>query len=49
MWLTGSDGNIWVWVMGDHPDDCSIDEILKEEAKANARRLAAEEVIVLKY
>lgn len=30
-WLTGADGEVWVWVMGDHPLDKSIEEILEEE------------------
>ncbi|GLG94505.1 Protein E(sev)2B [Gryllus bimaculatus] len=30
-WLLGADGEPWVWVMGEHPDDLSIDEILAQE------------------
>ncbi|KAK7866752.1 hypothetical protein R5R35_008742 [Gryllus longicercus] len=30
-WLLGADGEPWVWVMGEHPDDLSIDEILARE------------------
>lgn len=34
--LKGSDGNEWVWVMGEHPSDKSIEQILEEEAQAKA-------------
>lgn len=30
----------WVWVMGEHPDDRTIEEILADEAKQTARQLA---------
>lgn len=39
----GSDGDPWVWVMGEHPDDKSIEEILEEEAKEAARKQAERE------
>ncbi|RZC32393.1 SH2 domain containing protein [Asbolus verrucosus] len=41
--LKGEDGEPWVWVMGDHPDDKSIEEILKEEAIEKARKIAEKE------
>jgi SH2 domain-containing protein 4A len=41
--LMGSDGEPWVWVMGEHPDDLSIDEILEQEAREKARRQAEKE------
>ena len=34
--LTGNDGNEWVWVMGEHKNDKSIEQILEEEAQAKA-------------
>ena len=34
--VTGSDGNEWVWVMGEHKDDKTIEQILEEEAQAKA-------------
>ncbi|KAJ6646120.1 SH2 domain-containing protein 4A [Pseudolycoriella hygida] len=37
---TGEDGEVWVWVMGEHPDDKTIEEILADEAKQCARELA---------
>lgn len=39
----GDDGEPWVWVMGEHPDDLSIEEILEREAKDKARQLAEKE------
>lgn len=41
--LMGNDGDPWVWVMGEHPDDKSIEEILEEEAKEAARNQAEKE------
>uniref|UniRef100_A0A6B2EDF2 Putative phospholipase c n=1 Tax=Phlebotomus kandelakii TaxID=1109342 RepID=A0A6B2EDF2_9DIPT len=41
--LMGEDGDPWVWVMGEHPDDKSIDEILAGEAQLRARELAERE------
>jgi SH2 domain-containing protein 4A len=38
--LMGSDGEPWVWVMGEHPDDLSIEVILEQEAREKARRQA---------
>ncbi|XP_071503705.1 SH2 domain-containing protein 4A-like [Diadema antillarum] len=42
-WLQGRDGCEWVWVMGDHKDDQSIEEILERESQEKARILAQEE------
>lgn len=36
----GADGEPWVWVMGEHENDRSIEEILADEAKRRARQLA---------
>lgn len=41
--LKGIDGEPWVWVMGEHKDDKSIEEILKEEAIEKARKIAQQE------
>ncbi|KAL6740770.1 hypothetical protein Aduo_014092 [Ancylostoma duodenale] len=43
-WLTGADGEVWVWVMGDHPLDKSIEEILEEEARQEAHNRALKEL-----
>ncbi|XP_030758564.1 SH2 domain-containing protein 4A-like [Sitophilus oryzae] len=41
--LKGSDGEPWVWVMGEHKDDKSIEDIIKEEAIDKARKIAEKE------
>ncbi|KAJ8946879.1 hypothetical protein NQ314_008764 [Rhamnusium bicolor] len=41
--LNGIDGEPWVWVMGEHENDKSIDDILKEEAINKARKMAKKE------
>lgn len=41
--LQGIDDEPWVWVMGEHPDDKSIEDILKEEAIEKARKMAEKE------
>lgn len=41
--LEGEDGEPWVWVMGEHPDDQSIENILAEEARQRALAQAREE------
>lgn len=45
----GSDGEPWVWVMGEHPDDLSIEEILEQEAREKARRQAEKEAEQLRW
>lgn len=44
-WLTGRDGEVWVWVMGDHANDRTIEEIIEEEAKRRAREIAETEAL----
>ncbi|XP_060522908.1 SH2 domain-containing protein 4A-like [Cylas formicarius] len=41
--LKGADGEPWVWVMGEHRDDKSIEQILQEEAIEKARKIAEKE------
>ncbi|KRT84799.1 hypothetical protein AMK59_383, partial [Oryctes borbonicus] len=41
--LKGIDGEPWVWVMGEHENDKSIDEILRDEAIEKARKMAEKE------
>ncbi|CAD6197109.1 unnamed protein product [Caenorhabditis auriculariae] len=43
-WLKGTDGEVWVWVMGEHSTDRSIEEILDEEARHQAHALAVREL-----
>uniref|UniRef100_A0A915L2J1 Uncharacterized protein n=1 Tax=Romanomermis culicivorax TaxID=13658 RepID=A0A915L2J1_ROMCU len=47
-WLLGADGNPWVWVMGEHAQDKSIEEILDFETQEKAMRLAEEETEMLR-
>lgn len=46
--LLGDDGEPWTWVMGEHPEDPSIEEIVERETKDRARRLAASEALQLR-
>ncbi|XP_013148335.1 PREDICTED: SH2 domain-containing protein 4B-like [Papilio polytes] len=41
--LKGEDGEPWVWVMGEHPEDRSIEDILAEEARQRALSQACQE------
>lgn len=41
--LKGADGEPWVWVMGEHKDDKTIEQILKEETIEKARKIAEKE------
>lgn len=41
--LNGVDGKPWVWVMGEHENDKSIEDILREEAIEKARKMAEKE------
>ena len=42
-WRTGRDDEVWVWVMGEHPDDPSIEQIIEEENQRRAREIAENE------
>ncbi|BFZ03661.1 hypothetical protein BsWGS_06700 [Bradybaena similaris] len=46
--LLGKDGSEWVWVMGEHPLDKTIEQILEEETKATALQLAEAEAEALR-
>lgn len=41
--LLGSDKKEWVWVMGEHKEDLSVEQILEKEAQEHACRLAEQE------
>ncbi|XP_073962128.1 SH2 domain-containing protein 4B-like [Choristoneura fumiferana] len=41
--MHGEDGEPWVWVMGEHPNDRSIESILEEETRARALAQARQE------
>ncbi|XP_030835728.1 SH2 domain-containing protein 4A isoform X2 [Strongylocentrotus purpuratus] len=43
VWLQGRDGCEWVWVMGHHKNDRTIEQILERENKEKARLLAEKE------
>ncbi|CAI4223786.1 unnamed protein product [Auanema sp. JU1783] len=43
-WRQGTDGDVWVWVMGEHPSDPSIEEILEDEARREAHQRAIREL-----
>lgn len=47
--MKGMDGNDWVWVMGEHKDDKSVEEILEEEAQRKALEQAQREAEELRY
>ncbi|KAK2160808.1 hypothetical protein LSH36_127g19009 [Paralvinella palmiformis] len=42
--LKAADGNPWVWVMGEHESDLSVEQILEKEAKDSAEQEAQKEV-----
>lgn len=44
-WLTGVDGEVWVWVMGEHKDDLSLEEMIEKRALEEARELAEKEML----
>ena len=45
----GGDGQPWVWVMGEHKDDRSIEEIIEAEQQSRASKMAEEEAELLRY
>ncbi|KHN88284.1 SH2 domain-containing protein 4B [Toxocara canis] len=44
-WLNGSDGEVWVWVMGEHKDDLSLEELIEKRDLEEARKLAEKEML----
>uniref|UniRef100_F1KT39 SH2 domain-containing protein 4B n=1 Tax=Ascaris suum TaxID=6253 RepID=F1KT39_ASCSU len=44
-WLSGSDGKVWVWVMGEHKDDLSLEELIEKRDLEEARKLAEKEML----
>ena len=47
--LEDREGQPWTWVMGEHANDKSIEQILEEEAQETARQQAAFEAEQLRY
>ncbi|ESO84231.1 hypothetical protein LOTGIDRAFT_211212, partial [Lottia gigantea] len=41
--LTARDGNEWVWVMGEHQDDLTVEQMLENEAQSEAASKASKE------
>lgn len=41
--LLGDDGEPWVWVMGEHSNDMTIEQIMEKEAREKARQQAEKE------
>lgn len=46
--LLGADQSPWVWVMGEHSEDKSIDEIIYKEVREEARKKAETEAEILR-
>uniref|UniRef100_A0A671M8M7 SH2 domain containing 4Bb n=1 Tax=Sinocyclocheilus anshuiensis TaxID=1608454 RepID=A0A671M8M7_9TELE len=42
-WLLGSDGEVWVWVMGEAPGDKPFEDIVEELMEERARKQAQQE------
>lgn len=42
-WLLDVDGEPWTWIMGEHKDDKTIEQIIEEEAREAARVQAEHE------
>lgn len=47
--LIDAEGDPWTWVMGEHPEDKTIDQILEEEEREAARQLAEQEAQQLRW
>ncbi|VDK45964.1 unnamed protein product [Anisakis simplex] len=44
-WLHGGDGEVWVWVMGEHKDDLSLEELIEKRDMEEARKIAEKEIL----
>ena len=47
--LQGSDGHCWVWVMGEHRGDRTIEQIIEAEQQSRASKMAEEEAQLQRY
>ena len=47
--MSGCDGKPWVWVMGEHKADKSVEEIIEAEQESRASKMAEEEAELLRY
>lgn len=48
-WMLDANGNPWTWIMGEHKDDKTIEQIIEEEAREAARVQAEHETEHLRY
>ena len=46
--ILGADGEPWTWVMGEHSNDKTVDQLLEEDAKKKAAEQAEKEALVLR-
>lgn len=48
-WMLDANGEPWTWIMGEHRDDKTIEQIIEEEAREAARVQAEYETEQLRY
>lgn len=48
-WMLDASGEPWTWIMGEHKDDKTIDQIIEEEAREAARVQAEQETEQLRF
>lgn len=48
-WMLDTNGNPWTWIMGEHKDDKTIEQIIEEEAREAARIQAEHETEQLRF
>jgi len=47
--MLDTNGNPWTWIMGEHKDDKTIEQIIEEEAREAARIQAEHETEHLRF
>lgn len=48
-WMMDANGEPWTWIMGEHKDDKTIEQIIEEEAREAARVQAEHETEQLRF
>lgn len=48
-WMLDVNGEPWTWIMGEHKDDKTIEQIIEEEAREAARVQAEHETEQLRF
>lgn len=48
-WMLDASGEPWTWIMGEHKDDKTIEQIIEEEAREAARVQAEHETEQLRF